>query len=68
MAEPIGTKFGTHVQIRLGMDIRHANCPSRHKGALGFFLRGQTFKSLGKLSKTTGPIGTKFGSRLLIHL
>ena len=32
------------------MDIRQANCPSRHKGALGGGFRGQTFKSLGKLS------------------
>ena len=47
-AGPIGTKFGTHVQIHLGMYIRK-NCPSRHKGHLGI-LRGQTFKSLGKLS------------------
>ena len=33
------------------MDIRQTNCPSRHKGGghLGGF-RGQTFKSLGKLS------------------
>ena len=46
MAGPIGTKFGTHLQIHLGMDIRQINCPSRHKG--GFM--GQTFKSLGKLS------------------
>ena len=45
-AGPIGTKFGTHLQINLGMDIHQTNCPSRHKG--GF--RGQTFKGLGKLS------------------
>ena len=32
----------------MGMDIRQKNCPSR--GALGFFLGGQQFKSLGKLS------------------
>ena len=34
-AGPIGIKFGTHVQIHLGMDIRQTNCPERHKGALG---------------------------------
>ena len=45
-AGPIGTKFGTHVQIHMGMDIRQTNCPSRHKEALGGF----QFKSLGKLS------------------
>ena len=48
-AGPIGTKFGTHVQINLGMDIRQTNCPSRHKGAHGgLALGGQTFKSLEK--------------------
>ena len=48
-AGAIGTTFGTHLQIHLGMHIRQTNCPSRHKGALGGFM-GQTFKSLGKLS------------------
>ena len=50
-AGPIGPKFGTHLQIHLGMNIRQINCPSRHKGGghLGCF-RGQTFKSLGNLS------------------
>ena len=44
-------RFGTHVQIHLGMDIRQTNCPERHKGALGGGgLGGQTFKSQGKLS------------------
>ena len=36
-AGPIGTKFGTHVQIHLGMEIRQTNCPKRHKGAFGEF-------------------------------
>ena len=45
-ADPIGTKFGTHVQIHLGMDIRQTNCPERHLGVL----RCETFKSHGKLS------------------
>ena len=50
-AGPIGTTFGTHVQIHLGMDIRQTNCPKRHKGHLGGGgLGGQTFKSHGKLS------------------
>ena len=35
----------------MGMDIHQTYCPSRHKGALGGGgVRGQTFKSLGKLS------------------
>ena len=36
MAGPIGIKFGTHVQIHLGMDIRQTNCPERHKALGGF--------------------------------
>ena len=34
-AGPIGTRFGTHVQIHMGMDILQTNCPSRHKGGGG---------------------------------
>ena len=49
-AGPIGTKFGTHVQIHMGMDMRQTNCPSRHKGGPWGFLVDQQFKSLGKLS------------------
>ena len=49
-AGPIGTKFGTHVQIHMGMDIRQTNCPLRHKGGSWGVLGGQQFKSLGKLS------------------
>ena len=49
-AGPIVTKFGTHMQIHLGMDIRQTNCPSRHKGGTWGVLGGQKFKSLGKLS------------------
>ena len=67
MAGPIGTKFGTHVHIHLGMDIRQTNCPSNHKGALGGFRGVKHAKSLEKLS-TAGPVGTNCGSRLRIHL
>ena len=48
-AGPIGTKFGTHVQIHLGMDIRQTNCPSRQKGHMAGF-RGSKIQNLGKLS------------------
>ena len=44
-AGPIGTKFGTHVQIHPGMDIRQTNCPPRHKGALGGFTGSNIQKS-----------------------
>ena len=57
MAEQIGTKFGTHVQIHMGMDIRQPNCP----------FRGSNIQVLGSC-QTAGPIGTNFGSRLRIHL
>ena len=50
-AGPIATKFGTHVHIHLGMDIRQTNCPKTHKGAFGGVLGGQTFKSQGKLKR-----------------
>ena len=43
-AGPIGTKFGTHVQIHMGMAIRQTNCPSRHKGALGGGVSGSTIQ------------------------
>ena len=49
-AGPIGTKFGTHVQIHLGMDIRQTSCPSRHKRGIWGVLGGHKFKTLGKLS------------------
>ena len=65
--EPIGPKFGTHLQIHLGMDIRQTNYPSRHKGALGGGLWVEHSKVWGSC-QTAGPIGTNFGSRLRIHL
>ena len=42
-AGQIGIKFGTYVEIHMGMDVQQTNCPSRVLG-------GQQFKSLGKLS------------------
>ena len=68
-AGPIDTKFGTHVQIHLGMDICHTNWTSRQKEAFGGGgLGGHKSKSLGGC-QTAEPIGTKFGStRLRIRL
>ena len=48
-AEPIGTKFGTPVQIHLGMDIRQKIAFRDTRGHLGV-LGGQTFNILEKLS------------------
>ena len=57
-AGPIGTKFGTHLQIYLGMDIHQTNCPSRHKGGtwgvLGVNIQksGEAVKRLDRLAPT----------------
>ena len=63
----IGTKFGTHLQIHLGMDIRQTNCSSGHKGVHGRVLGVKHSKVWGSC-QTAGPIDTNFGSRLRIHL
>ena len=50
-AGPIGIKFGTHVQIHLGMDIHQTNCHDRHKGGhLGGF-RGSNIQKSGEAVK-----------------
>ncbi len=51
-AGPIGTKFGTHVQIHMGMDIGPTpnKLPLETQGGTWGVLGGQQFKSLGKLS------------------
>ena len=50
-AGPIGTKFGTHMQIHLGMDIRQINCPKRHKGAFGGWFTGSNIQKSGEAVK-----------------
>ena len=62
-AGPIGTKFGKHVQIHVGMDTPQTNCPSRHKEGIGV-----NNSKVWERCQTAGPIGTKFGTRLRIHL
>ena len=48
-AGPIGTKFGTHMQIHMGTDTRQTNCPSRHKGGTwGGGFRGSTIQTYGE--------------------
>ena len=54
-AGPIGTKFGTHGQIHLGMDIRQMNCSKRHKGASGGF-RGSNIQKSGEAVKRLGRL------------
>ena len=46
LAGPIGTKFGTHVQIHMGMDIRLPL--ETQRGALGAF-RGSTIQKSGEV-------------------
>ena len=50
-AGPIGTRFGTHVHIHLGMDVRQTNCPKRHKGAFGGGFRGSNIQKSGEAVK-----------------
>ena len=45
MARPIGTKFGTCLQIRLGMDIAKYNSPLNTTGDISEGFRGHKFKS-----------------------
>ena len=62
-AAPIGTKFGTHVQIHLGMDI----APRDTRGVLGFFL-GVKHSTVWGSCQTATPIGTNFGTRRRLRL
>ena len=43
-AGPIGNIFGTHLEIRLRMEIRQPNCHSRHKGHWGGGVRGSNIQ------------------------
>ena len=47
-AGPIGTKFGTRLRIRLGMDIGQIQFAPRYLGR-GGGVRGYKFKSQGKI-------------------
>ena len=68
MAGPISTKFGTHVRIHLGMDIDQKQLAPRYsRGHFGGF-RGSQNAKVWKIYQTAGPIGTKFGTRLQIHM
>ena len=60
MARPIGTKFGTCLRIRLGMDMAKYNTPLNTTGG---GISGVTILSL-ESCQTDGQIGTKYGIRL----
>ena len=56
---PIGTKFGTHMQIHLEKVVGKIKI----WGVLG----GQKLK-MGEICQMAGPISTKFGTHVRIHL
>ena len=65
---PIGTKFGTHMQIHLEKVVGKINiCPVWPRGHMGGF-SGQKLKKMGEICQTAGQIGPKFGTHMRIHL
>ena len=68
---PIGTKFGTHMQIHLEMvvgKIKFAPCHAGGGGGnWGGGLGSQKLK-MWEISQTAGPISTTFGTHMQIHL
>ena len=69
-AGPIGTKFGTRLRIHLGNGHRLKTIsPSIHqRGIGGGGGLGVKNSKVCKIYQTVGPIGTKFGTRLQIHM
>ena len=64
---PIGTKFGTHMQIHLEKVVGKINiCHVSRRGIWGV-LGGQKFK-MWEICQMAGPICTKFGRHVRIHL
>ncbi len=64
---PIGTKFGTHIQIHLEKVVGKIKiCPMSPRGNLGG-LGGQKLK-MCEICQTAEPISTKFGTHMRIHL
>ena len=59
-AGPIGTKFGTHLWIHLGMDRLKQLAPRYPRAALWVVLWDQQFKRLGNCGQTAGRIGNQF--------
>ena len=66
---PIGTKFGTHMQIHLEKVVGKIKiCPVSRRGNLGGGgFRGQKLK-MWEICQMAGPISTKFGTHVRIHL
>ena len=61
---PIGSKFGTHMQIHLEKVVGKIKiCPVSPRGNLG----GHKLK-MWEICQTAGPISTKFGTHMRIHL
>ena len=65
---PIGTKFGTHMQIHLEKVVGKIKiCPVSRRGNLEGVLGGQKLK-MWDICQMAGPIRTKFGTHVRIHL
>ncbi len=66
---PIGTKFGTHMQIHLEKVVGKIKiCPGSHRGNLGGFRRSEIENVMWEICQMAGPISTKFGTHVRIHL
>ena len=61
-------KFGTHMQIHLEKVVGKIKiCPVSRRGNLGGVLGGQKLK-MWEICQMAGPISTKFGTHVRIHL
>ena len=65
---PIGTKFGTQMQIHLEKVVGKIKIyPVSRRGNLGGVLGGQKLK-MWEICQMARPISTKFGTHVRIHL
>ncbi len=65
---PIGTKFGTHMQIHIEKVVGKIKiCPVSRRGTLGGVLWGQKLK-MWEICQMAGLISTKFDTHVRIHL
>ena len=64
---PIGTKFGTHMQIHLEKVVGKIKICPGHAGGIWGVLGGPKLK-MWEICQMAGPISTKFGTHVRIHL
>ena len=65
---PIGTKFGTLMQINIEMVMGEIKITPCDLGSIWGVFSGQKIKKIWNNYQTDGPIGTKFGAHVRIHL